>query len=192
MKTLTSPSITVKDDTLTLTCRIEDLPFSNMITRRVSHLHINPDNVRHPRMIESNDQAVFLTSQGARVVMPNTFFAALMAAVEPATTFTPVFHPDSKPGNVKIISEIPYTLQWQVSDHEAFQPNDATKGYAPPVPAVWTDVAGETNAVLDDSKIPAGKWVRCVATNAAGKTITRPVKKSLELPSPAKPAVKTS
>jgi hypothetical protein len=150
-----------------------------MLVTRVSHVHVNPDNVKHGRRIQSSNEAVFLEAMGGvKVAIPNDFIAAVMAVVEPATTFPPHFTHESKPGSVKVVSEIPHNLQWQVSDHQFHIPNNVTEGWKPPEPAVWDDIAGETSEVLDESKVTPGKFIRCVATNAAGKSITPPVKKA--------------
>jgi hypothetical protein len=54
----------------------------------------------------------------------------------------------------------------------------ATAPNTPPPAPVWTVIDGQSGDSLDDKLVPEGKWIRCVATNAAGSTISRPVQKT--------------
>jgi len=160
MKTLIQPQVTVAEDgkSATIVVQIVDVPFNALLTTRVSHGHLNPDNMAHPRRIQSSNQAVFLEAPGVKVAMPNETIAAIFAAIEPKTTFAPVLKKD-KDGSIKVISETPVKLQWQVSD-------DGKS---------WTDVAGANAPVLQSCNIKPGQWKRLTATNAAGKLESKPI-----------------
>ena len=173
MKTLTNPRTTISTDgkTATIVVDIEDLQFNAMLTTRVSHGHLHPEHMAHPRRIQSSNAAVFLESPGAKVAITNDTLAAIISVIEPRTSFAPVFKKSSVPGNVKVVSETPVTFQWQISD------NAFPEGIYPPPVAVWSNIDGATAETLDESKVPVGKWIRCIATNATGSTITKPAKK---------------
>ena len=173
MKTLKNPKCELSADgkQITIVADVVDQPFNGLLVTRVSHGHLNPDHSQHPRRIQSSSEAVFCESSRGKFAMPNDVFAAIAAACEPGTTFPPHFKKSSKPGSVEVVSELPFTLQWQISDNA-----DPHGTYPPPV-AVWTDIAGADKPTLDESAIPVGKFIRCKATNAAGTTITRWAKK---------------
>ena len=174
MKTLTDPKISVTGDQITICATIVDKPFNALLVTRVSHSYINPDNPRHPRRIQSSNEAVFLEAPGAKVAIPNEFITAVIAVVEPRSSFAPILHHHSKPGDIKVVSELPHTVQWQICDDpKPF----STVHDTPPPPAVWTDIPGETSEKLDESKVPTGHWVRAVLVNASGTSITIPTKK---------------
>jgi hypothetical protein len=160
MKTLINPQVTVAEDgkSATIVVQIVDAPFNGLLTTRTTHTHLNPDNMAHPRRIQSSNQAVFLEAPGVKVAMLNETIAAIFAAIEPKTTFAPVLKKE-KDGTIKVLSETPVKLQWQVSDD----------GKA------WTDVAGANARVMQSGDIKPGQWKRLVATNATGKFESRPV-----------------
>lgn len=175
MKTLTSPQITVDGDKITIVSTIKDLPFNNLLTTRVSHGHLHPENLRHPRRIQSSSAAVFVESPAGKIAIPNQFIAAIAAYAFPASSFTPVFKAGSNPNKVMVVSETPVTFQWQVSDNEAFVISD--KPNTAPTPAVYTDIPNATGDSLDESLVKSKQWIRCVATNLAGQTISKPIQK---------------
>ena len=172
MKTATQPKVTISEDgkTANIAVAIEDLPFQENIITRVTHPH-NDLIASHVRHVQSSNAAVFVRHRGTSFVVPNETLIAIAAAIEPATSFPPHFHGTDK---LKVHSELPVTLQWQVSD-DAFP--IANKPQTPPPPAVWADIAGQTKSELDEnSDVKSGQWIRLVATNAAGQTISKPIK----------------
>lgn len=171
MKTATNPQVAVAKDgkSATITVAIEDLPFNENIITRVTHPHqdIIAEHVRH---IQSSNAGVFIRHRGISFIIPNETLVAIGAAIEPGTSFPPKFHQGDK---LAVHSELPTTLQWQVSDN-AFPVAD--KPHTPPPPAVWADLPAQTAASLaDDAPVNPGQWIRLVATNAAGTTISKPV-----------------
>ena len=174
MKTLIEPQITVDGDKITIVAKIVDQPFNGLLVTRVSHGHLNPDHPNHPRRIQSSNEAVFVESHRAKFSMPNDFVIAIATAVEPATSFAPLFKKHSVPGNVEVVSESPVSYQWQVSD------NAFPTGTFPLPPAIWNDISGATNATLDESTIKPGQWIRCVTKNATGTTTSQPAQKAPE------------
>lgn len=174
MKTLTKPKITVNGDEITIVAKIVEQPFNKLLVTRVSHGHVNPDNVRHPRRIQSSNEAVFIESPAGKFAMPNEVIAAIAAHACPESSFAPVFVAGSTPDGVKVTSETEVTYQWQVSDNPA---PIADKPNTSPPEAVWTDIPTATNAKLDQTLVAEKKWVRCVATNLTGKTISKPIQK---------------
>lgn len=172
MKNLTNPKITVSEDgkSVTIVADIQDTPFQENIITRVTHPH-NDVVASHVRHVQSSNAAVFVRHRGNGFFMPNEIIIAIASAIEPATSFPPHFHGVDK---LTVHSELPFTLQWQVSD-DAFP--KANKPHTPPPDAIWTDIEGQTKPELDkEAAIKSGQWIRLVATNAAGKTISKPVK----------------
>ena len=171
MKHLINPVTTISTDgkTVSITASIEDLPFQENIITRVTHPH-NDVIAEHVRHIQSSNAAVFVRHRGSSVLFPNESLIAIAAAIEPCTSFPPRFCKGEK---LTVHSELPFTLQWQFSDN-AFPIAD--KPNTPPPDAVWADVEGQTKAAIDDSKVKSGQWIRVVATNSAGKTISKPIK----------------
>jgi hypothetical protein len=171
MKNLTSPVVTISEDgkTATIVATIEDTPFQENIITRVTHSHMDVI-AEHTRHVQSSNAAVFVRHRGHGIFIPNETIIAIAAAIEPATSFPPHFHQGDK---LVVHSELPAKLQWQVSDN-AFPVAD--KPHTPPPPAVWTDLPGQTAASLDEkSPVKSGQWIRIVATNAAGTSISKPV-----------------
>jgi hypothetical protein len=172
MKNLTSPKVTISEDgkTATIVATIEDSPFQENIITRVTHSHtdIIAEHVNH---VQSSNAAIFVRHRCHGFFMSNETFIAIAAAIEPCTSFPPHFHQDN--GELIVHSKLPFTLQWQVSDN-AFPV--AEKPHTPPPSAVWTDIPDQTAASLsEDAPVKAGQWIRLVATNAAGTTISKPV-----------------
>jgi len=160
MKTLINARTTVSADgkTATIVVDVADYAFNALLTTRVSHGHLNPDNPKHPRRIQSSNQAVFLEAPGFKGSIPNETIAAIWAVISPASTFAPVMA-KAKDGSVKAISELPVSFQWQSS------PDDKT----------WTDIAGQTSQTLPDGIVAVGEWKRLIISNAKGNFITKPV-----------------
>ena len=140
----------------TMAFEIVDAPFNRLLISRNTHNHSNPDATKHPRHIQSSNEAVFVFSRMIGFFIPNKCIAQLAAAVEPKTTFAPVFKKDGT-----VASEIPVTYQWQVSDDGK----------------TWTNINGETNPTVDAADIKPGQWTRCIATNANGSTTSNPTVK---------------
>lgn len=162
MKTLTSVKVTVTGDDITICGKIQDIPFNGFLVTRVSHGYLHPEHMKHPRRVQSSNQAVFVEAPGIKFAIPNEVIAQIAAAAEPKTTFAPVFKRGIKLPCVSVISEIPHKVQWQISDSQ--------KG-------PFSDIEGATSETLDESKVPVGKWIQCVAINATGKTTTQPAEK---------------
>ena len=171
MKTIINPRTVVAPDgkSAVITVDIVDQPFNAMLITRVTHTHLNPTNVKHPRHIQSSSEAVFVRSRNGTAAMPNDTVIEIFAAIEPATTFAPVFKKNATPVSVAVASELPATFQWQISDYVSSAPTP------PPASAKWSDIPGATNAKLDESALKDGQWVRCVASNAVGSTASQPV-----------------
>lgn len=169
MKTLINPVTTLSADgkQVTIICDVEDIKVNELLTTRVTHGHLNPDNQQHPRSIQSSNVAIFIRSRAASISIPNETFAAIASVVEPLTTFAPVFKKHSS-GAVTVVSELPLKFQWQVSE------NAFPEGTHPPPVAVWTDIAGATKPEFDFAGIKPGQWTRLVATNLSGSTTTKP------------------
>jgi hypothetical protein len=173
MKTISNASVKISDDgkSVTITAELVDAPWSEMLTTRVTHPHLNPDNIKHVRHVQSSNAAVFVRHGCHALAVPNDVFVAIAAAIEPKTSFPPVFKQGTVPPTVEVISECCVSFQWQVSD-DAFP--KAAKPDVAPEPAVWTDIEGQTTNTIDETKVAKGKWVRVIATNASGSTISQP------------------
>ena len=169
MKTITSAEATLSADgkTLTVICDVSEQPFNSLLTTRNSHFHINPLHDAHPRRIQSSNAAIFCEAptpdhKTAKAAILNEAVAAIFAVLEPQTTFLPQLK-KMDTGAIHVISEIPVTFQWQVSDDNK----------------TWMDIAGQTGANLDDAATQPGQWSRLVITNAAGSTIGPPLQKPI-------------
>jgi hypothetical protein len=172
MKTLENEKISVSADckTMTMTADIVDKPFNKLLITRVTHTHVNPDNHHHGRAVQMSNEAVFIHARQGSMAIPNDIFAKIAAAVEPLTSFPPVIKKGSL-GTIKVVSEIPVTYQWQISD------NAFPKGPFPLPEVVWTDIAGATSDTLDESTVEENKWVRCIVKNGAGLSVTQAAQK---------------
>jgi len=170
MKTLIDHKITVDSDKITITATIAERPFAGLLTPRVTHGHMHPENMRHGRHIQSSSEAVFVKSSSGGFSISNDMLVAIAAAANPNTSFAPVLKA-SEPGKVNVISESEPSFQWQVSD-DAFP-----KGQYPAPAAVWNDIAGATSASLDESLVKINQWIRCVVKNATGTAISAPAQK---------------
>lgn len=174
MKTVKNPVVTISADgkTGSLTFEIADVAFSNILTSRISHGHANAENMSHRRYIQSSNAAVFVSSSKGKVAFENEFMAAIAAAVDPLTTFAPVLKKTKLPNSVSVASETPVKYQWQISD-AAFP--KATQQHTPAPAAVWTDIPDAALETLDESKVPEGKWARCMVSNASGSVFSKPI-----------------
>lgn len=172
MKTLSLKNIILSDDgkSVTITADIADLPFNKLLVTRVTHTHVNPDNHKHGRAVQMSNEAIFVHSRRGSVALSNDFFAKIAATVEPLTSFPPVIQKGSI-GKIKVVSELPITYKWQVSD-DAFQ-----KGTHPLPEPQWQDIPNSNSESLDESTIEENKWVRCVVTNGAGMSVTQAAQK---------------
>ena len=170
MKTLIFNKAILVDDgkSIVITADIVDTPFDGMLTTRVTHGHINPANMKHPRHIQSSNSALFIRHARHSVAMTNDFLVSVAAVVEPKTSFPPMIVEGKDPLSVELASESPVFYQWQVSD------NAFPTGTFPPPAAVWTDIAGQVSATLDKSSVKTGQWVQCVVTNSSGKSTGKP------------------
>lgn len=173
MKILTNAKTVVSTDgkSVTITAEIVDEPWNEMLVSRTTHGFLNPNHQGHPRHVQSSNAAIFCRHRGFTVALPNDVWVAIAAAIDPNTSFAPLFKPGTVPPNIETISESPVTFQWQVSENAFPQ---AEKQQTPPPPTVWSDIPGQTAASLDESTLKDGQWIRCVATNATGSTISKP------------------
>lgn len=173
MKTLKSPIVKLSADgkKVTIECDVVWQEVNHMMTTRVSHGHLNPDYHKHPRVVQSSNTAVFIKSRHGHFQIPNDVLAAIAAVIEPRTTFAPQFKKSSKPGCVDCVSELPVTYQWQISD------DPAPIGTFPPPVAKWDDIPNATEKEFNTSSIADGKWIRCIATNLSGSTVSQHAKK---------------
>jgi hypothetical protein len=172
MKTLSNPKTVVSKDgkSVTITADIVDQPINENIITRVTHGHVDMI-ANHMRHIQSSKAGVFVRHRGYSFVVPNDVMVSIAAAVEPATSFPPIFHGVDK---LTVHSELPVEYQWQVSD-DAFPV--AVKPHTPPNPAVWADLPAQTaDSLSKEAPVKPGQWIRLVATNATGKTISKPVR----------------
>lgn len=163
MKTLSQIQTKVDGDSFTITGKIIEKEFSHFLVRRVTIGHINPDNRTHVRHLQISDEAIF-------VKLPNTKFGlaitpddlvGIATAIEPKTSFCPVFKKSGEPLTVEIASELSPDFQWQVSDEIN-------------VNQKWSDISGATAKTLDPSMVKKGQWVRCAAKSDAGSMTSNP------------------
>jgi hypothetical protein len=105
----------------------------------------------------------------------NEDFVKIATLAEPCTSFPPKLKDGSLPPKLEFISEAAVTFQWQVCDNPRPM---ATEPHTPPPAAGWTDIPGQTSDTISEDSVPVGKWVRCVATNPTGTTITQPIQKT--------------
>lgn len=174
MKTLQNVQIEEKDGRIIISGEVKDMPYSGFLTTRTTHGYVNPENMAHGRHIQSSNEAIFVRAAGCVIAIPNDVIIGIASVMEPATTFAPIFRKGSKPCCVKVISESRASIQWQISD-AAFPESD--KPDTKPPEAVWSDIAGAISETLDESLVPKGRWLRCVAKNTTGTTISRAVQK---------------
>lgn len=161
MKTLTNVKIQVKDGKVTLTADIEDKAFSFPV-QQVTVGYLNPENMKWPRHIQLSHEAVFVKAFGNGFAISQDDLVRLAAAVEPKTSYAPVFK-KTENLTVEISSELDPELQWQVSERiDKLQQ--------------WVDIPGEKSASLSRKPELVGKFVRCRASSDAGFTTTIPVK----------------
>jgi len=165
MKSLTNSKATVSPDgrSVTITADIVDKDYSLILAQRVSIGYLNRKNMRHPRLVQLSNEAIFVKAYGERFAFDFEDLIAIATQVNPKTSFAPVFGDSTSPLAVNAISELPVTYQWQFTDV-----NNPRKDTA------WIDVAGGTSATLAAGSVPAKNWVRCVATNAAGTKTSDP------------------
>ena len=176
MKTLLNPKALLSADgkTVTLTCDVAELPYGSQLTRKVSHGYLHPENIKHQRGIIATSDVVLVESRYGKAAITNAVLAALGAAVEPKTSFAPVFKKGSSPAGVDVLSETPFTLQWETTD----KPNPIPQTHGKPmVQPIWTPIKDATGPKIDESSIPVGLWVRCVATNSTGSTASQPAQR---------------
>ena len=176
MKTLANSKTTLSADgkSVTITADVLDAPWSEFLVTRVTHGHLNPANPRHHRHIQSSNAAVFVRAGRNTFAIPNDVLVAIAANIEPATGFAPLFKKGTLPPKVDVISETAVTFKWQVSDN-AFPLAD--KPHTPPPVVAWTDIVGQTTNTLDEASVKVGQWIRCIASNASGTTISQPAQK---------------
>lgn len=175
MKTLKNLVATLDGTKMTIVADVVDEPFNEWLVSRVTHGYINPENQDHPRHVQSSNAAVFVRHCNNGFFIRNDDLVKIATLAEPCTSFPPKLKDGSVPPKLEFYSETPIKYQWQVSDNPLPM---ATAPHTPPPPAVWTDISGQVGDTLDESTVEVGKWVRCVATNMSGSTISQPVKKA--------------
>lgn len=152
MKTITNVKITVIGDKMTMTADVADIQFSGFLTTRVTHGHLNPDNTRHPRHVQSSSEAVFVKHGRFGVAIPNDVLIEIAAQIEPKTSFAPLLK-SPKPLTVSAISESEVSYQWMIFDGKD-----------------WKPIEGETKDELNKSKVKADDKVKCVVGNLSGSS----------------------
>jgi len=162
MKTLTNSKVTISDDgkTATIVADISDVKFDMVLMQRVTIGHLNPANMRHPRHVQISNEAVFVKAFGNGFAIPLDDIVAIAAAVEPKTSFAPVFKKSASDLTVEISSELNPDFQWQASADGK----------------TWNDIACQTSKTLDPQTVSAGQLVRCVASSDAGSMASNPIK----------------
>ena len=162
MKTLTNSKVTISDDgkTATIVADISDVKFDMVLMQRVTIGHLNPANMRHPRHVQISNEAVFVKAFGNGFAIPLDDIVAIAAAVEPKTSFAPVFKKSTSDLTVEISSELNPDFQWQASADGK----------------TWNDIAGQTSKTLDPKTVSTGQLVRCVASSDAGSMASNPIK----------------
>ena len=164
MKTLSNVKASVKDGKLTLTADIVEKQFTPFLIQRVTIGHLNPKNIRHPRHVQISNEAIFVKAFGNAFAMEIDDIVAIACAVEPKTSFAPLFHSQPKSENLtaEVCSELDPDFQWQVSDKI-----DSTVN--------WSNIEGQTTKALDKSKVKANQWVRLIAHSESGSMASNPV-----------------
>jgi len=159
MKQLTNITVTVSAGKLTLTGDIIDADPNQFRfpARQTTELMLNPNNRNWPRHIQLTHKAIFVKAFGNAFVMTHEDFVKIASAVEPKTTFPPLFRGNAQVGNIgsELCSELKPDLQWQVSD-------SIGKG------ANWTNITGQTAGILAQGSAKSGQYVRLVASSEAG------------------------
>lgn len=164
MKTLNNVKSEVKDGKLTLTADIIEKDFSQFLVRRITIGHVNPDKMSHVRHVQVSDEAIFLKLPATKfgVAIEIEDFVSIATAIEPKTSFAPVFKRQKNPLTIEIGSELKPDFQWQVSDEINSK-------------ADWKDIEGQKSATLEPSTVKSGQWVRCIASSEAGAMPSLPI-----------------
>lgn len=163
MKTLKDVTVSVKDGIVTMTGKIAEGDFDIHMAQRVTVGYLNPENHTWPRHIQLSHEAVFVRAFGNGFGLSNDDMVKLATAVEPKTSYPPMFKKSvNGKYHVELSSELQPDFQWQVSD----KINKEQK---------WENIPGETFNYLKVPNAVKGRFVRCVASSEAGSMISNPV-----------------
>lgn len=163
MKTLKDVTVSVKDGVVTLTGKIAEASFDIHMAQRVTIGYVNPENLTWPRHIQLSHEAVFVRAFGNGFGIHNDDLVKLATAVEPKTSYPPLFKKSNKERyRVELSSELHPDFQWQVSDKI-----DKTQK--------WENITGETFNYLKVPNAVKGRFVRCIASSEAGSVASNPV-----------------
>lgn len=163
MKALKNLKTEVKDGKVTITADIAEAIFDKNV-QQTTILFITSENRQWPRHIQISGEAVFVGAFGNKFAILNSDLVAIAAAVEPKTSYPPIFKNNKSPDlTVDIYSELDPDFQWQVSPSLKVGEVD------------WKDVAGQTSKDFDRTQVKKGDFVRCVASSEAGTMYSNPV-----------------
>jgi hypothetical protein len=173
MKTIKNAQFSVKDGKVMMVADIADDQINTMFVQKVSCDYVNPINIQHRYRLTLSSEAAFVESSRKRCFCPNDILVQLACAIEPEISFPPIFRQSNSDFKAIVTSELPVTFKWQQSENPF---PIASKEHTPPPPAKWDDVDGQVSSDFDASKAVSGKWLRCMASNAAGSAISKPFK----------------
>jgi len=159
MKTLSNIQTTVKNGKVTITADIVEKQFTYPVQQVTIGFHAegNPHWIRHTQI---SQQAIFFKHLAVGFAIPIEEFNDKVAMViEPKLSFPPLARRTNNPLMVDFCSELEPVLQWEIAKEHTGE---------------WKPIKGQTSNVLDPKKLPAGSWVRCVASSDAGSTATPP------------------
>jgi hypothetical protein len=161
MKALKNIVTVIKDGKATITADVVEQEF-RFPCQQVTVGYLNPSNIRWPRHIQLSGEAVFVKAYGIGFAIPNEEFVKLASAIEPRTSYSPLFGKMPSPDSLTVDfnSELNPDLQWQQSADDK----------------EWTNIEDATSVTLDRAKVAKGTFVRCVASSAAGATGTPSIK----------------
>jgi len=171
MKSIKNPKVTVSADgkSGSMTFDIVDQQYTPFLIQRVTVGHLNPLNLRHPRHVQISEEAVFVKAFGNGFAFPLDDIVAVATAIEPKTSFAPVFQKNTNPLVAQVASELNPDFQWEVCGNSP-APNNANYP-----DNKWIKIEGATSSSLDPSKVKSGQWVHCIASSEAGSVTSNPV-----------------
>ena len=163
-KTLSNPQSKVSEDgkSITITADLTDAEYSMILAQRVTIGHFNPKNMNHVRHVQISNEAMFVKAYWKGVAFDADALVAIATAIEPKTSFAPVFDKSDDPTKAIVISELPVTLAWETCTDKSVKINSQ-----------WVVISGETSSMVK-ATLPKGIWLRCRATNEAGTNCSLP------------------
>lgn len=162
MKIITKCKTIVDGNKITITAELSEKDFV-LPVQLVTIGHGVSTNLHHPRHVQISNEALFvkrmpradLKRKGSAIGWLIDELVDVFVAIDPNLTDAPQFleHPKENDLSVVINSEIEFTEKWEQSD-------DGKD---------WVEFDKDKNGTIP------GKLYRCIATNAAGSTISNPV-----------------